>query len=295
MGEPINSLKDFSKDLSESLNQLERSIAVQPRSSAINEIINLGSSLNEIFISKADEAPTVDPATLYDSVSTINKLSKTAIVTYEVSASFTDISLEETQNQINELKKIQMETNGVMDSIGKLITPENANERLLSYLEGFAELSVIIPTLKDLCCEINKLNLSKTEVEIKNDFFIEKNNRLINFIKEKLESLVARIKPVIGSLIDKLIDAFNKFKEHPWVQEVIKKFTEIINTIKLHMIKSHFSFVGEVVKLAKKYNWNFQSITVQLPDIGLGSVELFGTKIPFPNATAPIVSVTFVP
>jgi len=299
MGEATNSLKDFSKNFHKSLNQLEKSVASQPRSKEIKEIMDLGSSLNETLVSQADETAIIDPATLYDSVSTINKLSNTAIVSYEVSASFTDISMEKTQTQIKELKEIQMNTNGALESIGKLITPENANERLLSYSEGFSDLSVIIASMKDLCTELNKLDLAKTQDEIKNEFSIAKNrgiiDGLINFIGTKINSLAARLKPVLGSIIDKLKDAFNKLKENPWVKKVIEVISKVINTIKLKMINKHFSFVDDVVKLAKKYNWNFQSITVQLPDIGLGMVEFAGTKIPFPNVTEPIVSVTFVP
>jgi hypothetical protein len=213
---------------------------------------------------------SVNPAALYDSVSTVKDLS--------------DVVGD---------KEISEKAAVTLSEIGGQVTFGEANSRLIDYYGSLSDLTAASDSLGNLCDAINQNINSKSPFDAVKTFFEDFQNR-VSSVADRMKGVLSSIGEALKSGLKEL-RASLKEKVLPKIIEIVKKISDKIQQYKLKLLEQAFKFASEVAKLAKQNKWNVQSIHVTMPEISLGSMEILGFKIPVPSVTPPKTSITFTP
>jgi hypothetical protein len=251
-------------------------IEVSAPSKTIRDIVASSKAVGEMISGKAY---VLNAALLFDSASTIGTLSAKAAPV--------------SSGEVNKaLIKISNETAKAKNQMKEVIDQKSATEHILDYYRAMSDSALIAHGFHEIAGVIKDTTDPKTLGDKIKGWFSE--------IIDKINSIGARLKGIIGDFGNELLSAIEDLKKHVGgaLAKVVDKFRALVtkfHDFTLYLIKKMFDFVGEVQEMAEERKFTMNAITMEMPSLDVEVVTVAGVPIPIPKVQTPKLTISFSP
>lgn len=274
MGEALNPFIGMVKEIAAPLKALE---GIKSPLAEVQDLLATGSALGSTISTIQQAGSMTNLASLYDSVSTIQTLSKNALVRFDSA----------------ELRKIAKESTKTAEAISGIIDFDQSNTHLFDYYKDMSDLAVVSKSLGEVCRNLssNKANEKTLWPLIKNWF---------SDIKARARHVIERLKDILGTIGEKLTTALEDLEKTiegaiETFADKLRSFSETVHEFALNIVSKMFRFVEEIQKLAQANKWNIREISVEMPSCEVEVFTVAGFPIPVPKISTPGLTIAFTP